>query len=389
MLLRDKMIYLDNAATTRVDPVVLEAMIPFFSENYANAYSIHSFGIGIREKIERERERIASFINCDADEIIFTSGATESNNLIINNYKESNKYCDINTIITTKIEHDSVLNTCRNIEGSCEVIYLDVDKDGMIDLSFLEDILSYKASYKDSKILVSIMFANNEIGSIQPIEEIGKICKKYGANFHTDATQAISTIEIDVKKMGIDFMSFSAHKFYGPKGIGVCYINKDIKVTPFMLGGEQEFDLRAGTTNVPGIIGMGKAIELLMNNHKEECDHIKMVRDYFIYCVLKEFPECELNGSLNNRVIGNANICFRNINGAEALLMLLDHDGIMASMASACNSSSLHPSHVLKAIGLTDEAAMNSIRFSFGKYNTISDVRYTIESLKRNLKLMG
>lgn len=383
------MIYLDNAATTKVDPIVLEAMLPFFSCDYANAYSIHSFGVNVRKRVEEERDRIASFINCTPDEIIFTSGATESNNLIINNYRKNDKYCDINTIITTKIEHDSVLNVCRNIEGNCKVIYLDVDKDGMIDLSLLENILFDTSLYKNNKILVSIMFANNEIGSVQPIEKIGKLCKKYGARFHTDATQAISTIKIDVKKMGIDFMSFSAHKFYGPKGIGVCYINKDIRVVPFMLGGEQEFDLRAGTTNVPGIIGMGKAIELLMNNHKEECDHIKKVRDYFVDCILREVPKCRLNGSLNNRVIGNANICFQNINGAEALLMLLDHDGIMASMASACNSSSLHPSHVLKAIGLTDDEAMNSIRFSFGKYNTINDARYTIESLKRNLKLMG
>ena len=385
------MIYLDNAATTRVDPKVFDEMYSYFCENYANAYSIHSFGVLIREKVELFRKLIADYFNCKQNQIIFTSGATESNNWVIKQMEEKldTITCPhLNHIITTKIEHDSILNACKSIEENCRVDYLDVDSNGTVNIEQLKGYLEYDSTYiPKSKILVSVMTANNEIGTIQPIKEIGSLCKKYGAKFHTDATQAISTMGIDVVESNLDFLSCSAHKFYGPKGIGILYIKEPSEVHPILFGGEQEMNLRAGTTNSPAIIGMGEAI-CLLQKEKEDIQKIKYIRDSFVNKVLTEIPDCQLNGSLENRVVGNANICFRGLHGAESLLMLLDMDGIIASSGSACNSSSLDPSHVLKAIGMSDEDAKNSIRFSFGKYNTIDEIDFIVESLKKNVGLL-
>lgn len=367
-------IYFDNAATTKLDPKVLEEMMPYLTNEYGNASSIYKLGRNNRKAIESAREKIAKVINASPDEIYFTSGGSESDNTAIRgiSYTYKNKG---NHIITSKIEHPAVLETCKELEkDGFEVTYLNVDENGFIDLKELEN------SIKETTILISIMSANNEIGTIEPIKEIGEIAKKHNVYFHTDAVQAVGSVNIDVKDMNIDSLSMSAHKFYGPKGIGALYIKKGIRFKNLITGGHQEKGKRAGTENVPAIVGMGKAIELAYDEINEKNKYIKELRDYYIEEVTKKIPYIKINGDLNSRLPGNANISFRYIEG-EGLILNLDNKGICASSGSACTSDSLEPSHVLLAIGLPHEIAHGSLRVSIGKYNTKEEIDYLIENL--------
>lgn len=367
-------IYFDNAATTKLDDEVFKEMMPYFINEYGNASSIYKLGRNSRNAVETAREKIAEAINAEPREIYFTSGGTESDNTAIRgiayNYKKKG-----NHIITSKIEHPAVLQTCKQLEKEgFEVTYIDVDEYGIIDLE------SLKKSIKETTILISIMFANNEIGTIQPIKEIGKIAKENNIYFHTDSVQAVGSIKIDVKEMNIDSLSMSAHKFYGPKGIGALYVKKGINFQKFMNGGHQEKNKRAGTENVPAIVGMGKAIEIAYKDLEKHTKHIKELRDYYIREVQDKIPYVKINGDIDKRLPGNSNISFRFIEG-EGLLLNLDLQGICASSGSACTSGSLEPSHVLLAVGLPHEIAHGSLRISIGKYNTKEEIDYLVEKL--------
>lgn len=367
-------IYFDNAATTKLDDEVFKEMMPYFINEYGNASSIYKLGRNSRNAVETAREKIAEAINAEPREIYFTSGGTESDNTAIRgiayNYKKKG-----NHIITSKIEHPAVLQTCKQLEKEgFEVTYIDVDEYGIIDLE------SLKKSIKETTILISIMFANNEIGTIQPIKEIGKIAKENNIYFHTDSVQAVGSIKIDVKEMNIDSLSMSAHKFYGPKGIGALYVKKGINFQKFMNGGHQEKNKRAGTENVPAIVGMGKAIEIAYKDLEKHTKHIKELRDYYIREVQDKIPYVKINGDIDKRLPGNSNISFRFIEG-EGLLLNLDLKGICASSGSACTSGSLEPSHVLLAVGLPHEIAHGSLRISIGKYNTKEEIDYLVEKL--------
>ena len=369
-----KTIYLDNSATTKTDEEVVKAMLPYLSENYGNPSSIYKIGRENRKAIEEAREKVAKALNCEVNEVYFTSGGSESDNTAIRgiayNYKNKG-----NHIITSKIEHPAVLETCKQLEKEgFEVTYLGVKENGIIDLKELE------AAITPATTLITIMFANNEIGSIQPIKEIGEIAKKNNIIFHTDAVQAVGTIKIDVKELNIDSLSLSAHKFYGPKGIGVLYVKKGIQFNKFIKGGHQERNKRAGTENVAGIVGLGKAIELVYQDLEEHNQKIKELRDYYVEEITKRIPYIKINGDREKRLVGNSNISFRFIEG-EGLLLNLDLKGICASSGSACTSGSLDPSHVLLAIGLPHEIAHGSLRISIGKYNTKEEIDYVIESL--------
>ena len=368
-------VYFDNSATTKLDENVLTKMLPYFNNEYGNASSIYKIGRESRKAVEDAREKVAKAINCKPNEVYFTSGGTESDNTAIRGiayaYKEKG-----NHIITSKIEHPAVLETCKQLEKEgFEVTYLNVDSQGFVKLDELE-----KAIKKDT-ILISIMFANNEIGTIEPIEEIGKLAKEHGIIFHTDAVQAVGSIKIDVEKMNIDMLSMSAHKFYGPKGIGALYVKQGIKFQKFMNGGHQEKNRRAGTENVPAIVGMGVAIENAYNNLDEHVNKIKQLRDYYVEEVQKRIPYIKINGSMEKRLPGNSNISFRFIEG-EGMLLNLDLRGICASSGSACTSGSLDPSHVLLAIGLPHEIAHGSLRISIGEYNTKQEVDYLLDNLE-------
>ena len=324
-------IYFDNAATTKLDDEVFKEMMPYFINEYGNASSIYKLGRNSRNAVETAREKIAEAINAEPREIYFTSGGTESDNTAIRgiayNYKKKG-----NHIITSKIEHPAVLQTCKQLEKEgFEVTYIDVDEYGIIDLQ------SLKKSINETTILISIMFANNEIGTIQPIKEIGKIAKENNIYFHTDSVQAVGSIKIDVKEMNIDSLSMSAHKFYGPKGIGALYVKKGINFQKFMNGGHQEKNKRAGTENVPAIVGMGKAIEIAYKDLEKHTKHIKELRDYYIREVQDKIPYVKINGCIDKRLPGNSNISFRFIEG-EGLLLNLDLKGICASSGSACTS---------------------------------------------------
>lgn len=370
-----KMIYADNAATTRLKPEILDEMMPYLTEEYGNPSSIYKYASNSKKAIENAREKVAAAFNAEAKEIIFTSGASEADNWAIKGIAYSLKDKG-NHIITTKIEHHAVLHTTEFLEKQgYEVTYLDVDEDGLINLNQLE------AAITDKTILISVIFANNEIGTIQPIKEIGEIAKKHGVYFHTDAVQAVGNINIDVKDMNIDLMSITAHKIYGPKGVGALYVKKGVKLHPFIHGGGQEKGRRAGTENVSGIVGFGKAVELATQNIDEKVKKITELRDLYIESVMKEIPYVRLNGHRTQRLCNNANMSFRYIEG-EALLLMLDMAGICASSGSACTSGSLDPSHVLLAIGLPHEIAHGSLRISFGDFNTIDDVYYIVEKLK-------
>ncbi|MBO5069636.1 MAG: cysteine desulfurase NifS [Roseburia sp.] len=370
------MIYLDNAATTQVYPEVLEAMMPYFTEYYGNPSSIYTFAGEAGKAVAKARETLADLIHANAEEIYFTGGGSESDNWALKAtaeaYAEKGKH-----IITTKIEHHAILHTCEYLEKKgYEVTYVDVDEYGTVKLDELE-----KAIRPDT-ILISVMAANNEIGTIQPIEEIGKIARKYGVLFHTDAVQAFGHIELDVDKMNIDMLSASGHKVNGPKGIGLMYIRKGVKIRSFIHGGAQERSRRAGTLNVPGIVGFGKAAELAKVSMEERIAYETKLRDHLIDRVLKEIPYSRLNGAKKDRLPNNANFCFRYIEG-ESLLILLDQKGICGSSGSACTSGSLDPSHVLLAIGLPHEIAHGSLRLTLSEKTTMEEIDYTVGELKK------
>ena len=367
-------IYLDNNATTKTDEEVVKAMLPYLLENYGNPSSIYKIGRDTRKAVEEAREKVAKALNCEANEIYFTSGGSESDNTAIKGIAHSYKDKG-NHIITSKIEHPAVLETCKELEKEgFEVSYIGVDENGIVNLKELE------ASIKPSTILISVMFANNEIGTIQPIKEIGKIAKENNIYFHTDAVQAVGNLKIDVKELNLDSLSLSAHKFYGPKGVGALYVKKGVKFNKFISGGHQERNKRAGTENVAGIVGLGKAIELAYQDLDKHNEKIKELRDYYVEEVTKRIPYIKINGDTKKRLPGNSNISFRFIEG-EGLLLNLDLKGICASSGSACTSGSLDPSHVLLAIGLPHEIAHGSLRISIGKYNTKEEIDYVIECL--------
>ncbi|SHH07054.1 cysteine desulfurase NifS [Tepidibacter thalassicus] len=370
-------VYMDYAATTPVKREVLEAMLPYYSDLFGNASSIHKFGRDVKGALDRARDEVAKLINADSSEIYFTAGGSESDNWAIKGVAFANKDKG-NHIITTKIEHHAVLHTCEYLEKyhGFEVTYLNVDKEGRISLEELEN------SITDKTILISIMFANNEIGTIQPIKEIAEIAKKKGILFHTDGVQALGNIHIDVKDLDVDLMAMSSHKIYGPKGVGALYIKKGVKLHPLIHGGAQEKRRRAGTENIAGIVGFGKAAELARVNLDEHIDKLTKLRDKLIKGVLEKIPYTRLNGSLEYRLPGNTNFCFEFIEG-ESLLLSLDMVGIAGSSGSACTSGSLDPSHVLMAIGLTHEIAHGSLRLSLGDMNTEDDVDYVLEHLPK------
>ncbi len=376
--------YFDNAATTRIKEAVLEEMFPYLSLEYGNPSSVYGLGRRARKAIEEARERVANLLHCKPNEVIFTSCGSESDNMalkgmaLLQQYQKTGK----NHLITSKIEHPAILHTCQSLEEQgFDITYLDVDKNGFVDLEQLRN------SIRNDTILISIMFANNEIGTLEPIEEIAKIAKMHNIIFHTDAVQACGNVPIDVQKMGIDMLSLSGHKIRAPKGIGALYVKTGIEFEKFMDGGHQERNKRAGTENVAGIVALGKACELArleLNSHMKK---LQTLRDYYITQVEEKVPNVKLNGSRNQRLPGNANFSFKDVEG-EALLLKLDEKGICVSTGSACSSGSPDPSHVLVAIGLSKELAQGSLRTTFGEDNTIEDVDYLVENIEDAVKIL-
>lgn len=367
-------VYMDNAATTAVAPEVLAKMLPYYTTHYGNPSSIYSIGRQTKDAIEKSREKIAMCIGCSAEEIYFTGCGSEADNWAIRGtaYARKNKG---NHIITTAIEHHAVLYTCRQLEAEgFEVTYVKPDEHGIVSAADIENAIT------DRTILITVMFANNEIGTIQPIREIGEIARKNKILFHTDAVQAVGTVPIDVQDLCIDMLSMSAHKFHGPKGIGALYIKKGFKPQNLLFGGAQERNRRAGTENVAGIVGMAEALYMACASIDERRLKIAEMRDYLITQVMEKIPHTRVNGHLTKRLPGNANFSFRYIEG-EALLLHLDINGICASSGSACTSGSLDPSHVLLAIGLEHEIAHGSLRLSLGENNTYAQIDYTVEKL--------
>ena len=370
-----KLIYLDNAATTKTAPEVVEAMLPYFTEYYGNPSSVYEFAGKSKQVVDAARKTIADSLGAKPEEIYFTAGGSESDNWALKAtaeaYASKGKH-----IITSKIEHHAILHTCEYLEKrGFEITYLDVDENGVVKLDELE-----KAIRPDT-ILISVMFANNEIGTIQPIEEIGAIAKEHGILFHTDAVQAFGQLPINVDVCHIDMLSASGHKLNGPKGIGFLYIRKGVKIRSFVHGGAQERKRRAGTENVPGIVGLGKAVERAMSSMEERTAKERETRDYLIERVLTEIPYCRLNGDRTRRLPNNANFSFQFLEG-ESLLIMLDMKGICGSSGSACTSGSLDPSHVLMAIGLPHEIAHGSLRLTLNEEITKEDMDYVVESLK-------
>ena len=367
-------VYFDHSATTSVDPRVVEAMLPFLYEKYGNPSSIHSFGRETKVALEEAREAVAEFLKVRAADIYFTSGGTESDNLAIKGVAYELKHKG-NHIITSKIEHHAVLHSCEALEKEgFEITYLNPDKYGMVHPESVE-----KAITKNT-ILISIMHANNEVGTINPIEEIGKIAQSKGIIFHTDAVQTFGKLPLNLSKLPIDLMAISGHKIYGPKGIGALYIRKGVRLAQLMHGGGHERNRRAGTENIPGIIGLAKAVELRKQSFKKENELVKKLRVRLAEGIAKEIPRAILNGHPEQRLAGHLNLSFQGIEG-EALLLSLDLKGIAASSGSACTSGSIDPSHVLLAMGVKPELARSSIRFSLGKDNTEEDVDYTLQIL--------
>jgi cysteine desulfurase len=371
-----RMIYLDNAATTKVNKKVLESMMPYFSEIYCNPSAAYSFATKGRIAIEEARNHAAKLIGASDMEIYFTSGGSESDNWAIKAVAES--FSDKGKhIITTKIEHHAVLHTCEYLERhGFDITYLNVDSDGKVRLDEL------KKSIREDTILISVMTANNEIGTIQPVAEIGKIAHEKGILFHTDAVQAYGHIPINVDEMNIDLLSASGHKFNGPKGVGIMYIRKGVKIRSFIHGGSQERGRRAGTYNVPGIAGLGTAAKLAMENMAKRAEKEKELRDYFIDRISAEIPYTVLNGHREDRLPNNINFCFRFVEG-ESVLIMLDQAGICASSGSACTSGAIDPSHVLRAIGLSDEMAHESLRLTLSYENTKEEIDTVVGELKR------
>ena len=371
-----RLIYLDNAATTRTAPEVVEAMLPYFTETYGNPSSVYGFSQKSREAITDARETIAKALGARTEEIYFTAGGSESDNWAIKAAAEAYRSRG-NHIITSKIEHHAVLHTGEWLKKQgFEVTYLDVDENGTVKLEEL------KMAIRPTTILISIMFANNEIGTIQPVREIGKIAKEHGILFHTDAVQAFGQLPIRVDELNIDMLSSSAHKLNGPKGIGFLYIRKGVKIRSFIHGGAQERKRRAGTENVPGIVGYGAAVERAMRTMEDRTAREKELRDYLIGRVLKEIPYTRLNGHRTNRLPNNANFSFQFVEG-ESLLIMLDMDGICGSSGSACTSGSLDPSHVLLAIGLPHEIAHGSLRLTLSEETTKEELDYVVESIRK------
>ena len=381
-----KMIYLDNAATTRTAPEVVQAMLPYFTEYYGNPSSVYDFAAKGKEAITTAREQIANVLGAKKEEIYFTAGGSESDNWALKATFEAYK-AKGNHIITTKIEHHAILHTCEYLEKErgAKITYLDVDENGIVKLEDLEKTITPET------ILISVMFANNEIGSIQPIREIGMIAKEHGILFHTDAVQAFGQVPIKVDELGIDMLSSSAHKINGPKGIGFLYIRKGIKNRSFVHGGAQERKRRAGTENVPGIVGYGVAAERAERTMEKRTAKEIEIRDYMIRRITDEIPYVKVNGDLKRRLPNNINVSFQFIEG-ESLLLMLDNYGICASSGSACTSGSLDPSHVLLAIGLPHEIAHGSLRMTLSEEITKEDADFTVDKLKeivQNLRSMS
>jgi len=371
--------YFDHAATTAVDEKVLKSMLPYYNKEYGNPSAVYGLAQNARKGIEEAREKIANIIGAKKGEIYFTSGGSESDNLAIKGIAYANKHKG-NHIITSKIEHKAVLETCNILEKEgFEVTYLNVDEKGFINLEEL------KKSIKPNTILISIMFANNEVGTIQPIKEIGEIAKQKGIYFHTDCVQAMGNCLINVNKLNIDALSMSGHKVYGPKGIGVLYVRDGVEFKKIQNGGRQEKDKRAGTENVPGIIGMGVALELAYNHFESNTKHLKELKNYYLNKIVKKIPSAKLNGDKTQSLPGTCNISFMGINGGE-LLEKLDKYGICASAGSACSAGCSAPSHVLIAMGLPNQLAQSSLRITFGRENTIQDVDYLVECLEKIVK---
>lgn len=374
-------IYVDNAATTKMNAAVAEEMIPFMTEFYGNPSSIYLEGREAKRAVEKSREQVAKAISAEPKEIYFTGSGTEADNWAVRSaasaYSNKGKH-----IITSSVEHHAVLHTCQDLEKQgYEVTYLPVDKYGRVSVEDLRN------SIRPDTILVSIMFANNEIGTIMPVKEIGAVCRENGVLFHTDAVQAIGMCEINVEELNIDMLSLTAHKFHGPKGAGALYVRQGVKLMPFITGGAQERGKRAATENVPGIVGLGKAIELAAENIPDRQKKLSELRDYYIEKVLNKIPYSRLNGHPKDRLPGNANISFQFIEG-EGMLLRLDMKGISASSGSACTSGSLDPSHVLLAIGLKHEEAHGSLRVSFDETNTKEQVDYIIDELADIIELL-
>ncbi|MBQ7977640.1 MAG: cysteine desulfurase NifS [Clostridia bacterium] len=367
-------IYLDNAATTPLSSEVLNEMMPYLTGDFGNPNSLHSFGRTAKSAIELARERIARAIGCEPSEVYFTSGATESNNWALNGIAKANRHKG-NHIITSKIEHPSILETCKKLEREgFRVTYLDVDEMGLVRI---DQLLHYIGA---DTILISIMSANNEVGTIQNIQAIANIAKEKNVIFHTDATQAVGAVSFSVREMGIDAMSISGHKLNGPKGVGALYVHDGVVITPFMNGGEQESGLRAGTSNVPGIVGLGKAVEIATRDIMANSKKVRELRDYFIKKVVELIPMTQLNGHPVQRLPNNINLSFGMVEG-ESLMYLLDLNGIAVSTGSACSSGSVENSHVLSAMGIAPDLAQGAVRFSLGRNTTKQDIEYVIEKL--------
>lgn len=369
-------VYLDNAATTALSPKVLEKMMPYLTDIYGNASSPHSFGQTARIGVEHAREQVARAINADPSEIVFTGCGTESDNTVL--FGVAERYAKKGDhIITTNVEHHAILHSCAALEKKgIKVTYLPVDKDGLVTPEQVRDAIT------DKTILVSVMFANNEVGTIMPIPEIAAVCHEKGVLLHTDAVQAAGHIPIDVKAMGIDMLSISGHKFHGPKGVGVLYERKGIRLPSYIIGGEQEKGRRAGTENVAGIVGLGEALELAVTNMSETSARMTRMRDRLIEGIEATIPEVKLNGHRTKRLPNNVNFSIKYIEG-ESILLMLDMAGIAASSGSACTSGSLDPSHVLLALGLTHEVAHGSVRMTLGDDTTDEDIDYVLETLPK------
>ena len=368
------MIYLDNAASTQIHEDVLNSMLPYLKEQYGNPSSIHRYGRLTRKAIHKARKQIASLINADPAEILITSGGTESNNTVLMGI--SSQFSS-GQIITSSIEHDAILEPCKKlVSNGFQVDYLPVDKSGMIDLSDLKNMIS------ENTRLVSIMFGNNEVGTIQPIVEIGKICHKHNILFHTDAVQAVGKLPVDVSELGVDLLSISSHKLHGPKGIGALYIKNDVKINPLILGGGQEFRLRSGTENVASIVGFGQACEIAQNNLIENISSIKKLQTLLVEKVLNKIPETTFNGHSESRLSNNAHFTFLGVNG-EDLIIKLDEYGIAASTGSACSVNTQKASHVLESMGFSLEQITGSLRLTVGIFNTENEINETVDILKK------
>ncbi|MFR7991188.1 MAG: cysteine desulfurase NifS [Anaerovoracaceae bacterium] len=370
-----RQVYLDYSATTPVKEEVLREMIPYFTEHFGNPSSLYTMGLESKEVLEQARARVASLIGAQSGEIYFTGCGSEADNWVVFGTADALKHKG-NHIITTKIEHHAMLHSCNFLEKQgFAVTYLDVEPDGTVNPQKLEEAI------RDDTILISIMLVNNEVGTVEPVEALSAIAKKHGILFHTDGVQALGNVPIDVKKMGVDMMSLSAHKIYGPKGVGALYVRKGLRISNYLYGGAQEAGRRAGTENLAGIVGFGKAAQLAEENFERHVSHCREMRDYLIERITSEIPDVFVNGSMKHRHPGNANITFKYIEG-ESILLLLDSKGISVSTGSACSSKSLEPSHVLTALGVPVEMIHGTVRFTTGDFTTREDIDYTVDQLK-------